>query len=358
MGCGTSSREKIKRSIIPEASPSNQKNSESILKRGMGPNRFGTQLNVLRVETLREKSQMDELRWQTDQLVTDRGTKNLFGTMITTDMILSNQNQVKKESTTTNTTNGTCLEKNGNLKKTLTTTGAMALFKGHKLVNTTLTTNELNSIHTLIQSKTSGDRAEYVHPLNHYSSTTAVEELKKQSNSKDILETFKINLNPLQYNSLDNRDFDCVNYYALNLKDYYLDQKLPQNLTEKFTDPLFPPNYDSIIGKRNGEYVDQDPTRLQRAKESFDLKESQIIWLRASEIFLGEYSIFTNSIDNHDINQGDCGNCYFHSSLTAMTERPQLIVQLFKTLIVQKTGLFEIAVRVNGKWKIDRKSVV
>ncbi len=39
----------------------------------------------------------------------------------------------------------------------------------------------------------------------------------------------------------------------------------------------------------------------------------------------------------------------YHSSLTAITEKPQLIIQLFKTIEVQINGMYEIAVRINGQ---------
>jgi hypothetical protein len=152
--------------------------------------------------------------------------------------------------------------------------------------------------------------------------------------------------------TLDNKIIDSINYSVKRIKRYYKKQKPPIN-NEKFNDNLFPPTSDSIYGMRNGEYVEKNDDRRIIYMNDFPFWKEDIVWLRAKEIFPGGiYSVFTNEVDVDDVRQGIIGNCYFMSSMAALTEYPQLIYQLFRNFTKSDNGYFEIGARIDGKWQI------
>ena len=61
----------------------------------------------------------------------------------------------------------------------------------------------------------------------------------------------------------------------------YKDQEIPQSGTP-YTDPLFPPNANSILGKdKNGNFID----KVDGPKRESLFKIDEIEWKRASDIF-------------------------------------------------------------------------
>jgi hypothetical protein len=154
-------------------------------------------------------------------------------------------------------------------------------------------------------------------------------------------------------NTLDNKVLNCINYSVKRLEKYYKNQLPPTNPDQPFIDPKFPPNNDSIFCMKNGKYIDTIESRRAKYLKDFTLSKDEIIWLKAEEIFQsGIYSIFTNDVGVDDVQQGNVGNCYFMASLTALTEYPQLLYQLFKNFIIPKNGCYEIGLNVEGKWQI------
>ena len=136
--------------------------------------------------------------------------------------------------------------------------------------------------------------------------------------------------------------------YLKNLS-YWKNQSLP-NKDEKFTDPLFPPNINSLLSKNeNGEFIDKKhgPQREER------MKIEEIMWMRASEIFKNQkYLLFETKIEMADISQGSLGDCYFLASIASLTQYPKLIYQLFKTKSINKEGYFELIFFIDGKFQI------
>jgi calpain-15 len=54
-------------------------------------------------------------------------------------------------------------------------------------------------------------------------------------------------------------------------------------------------------------------------------------WRRPSEIYGPRgYSLYQDEIDPNDIKQGNCGDCYFLSSLASLAEEPKRIAKIFK----------------------------
>lgn len=142
-----------------------------------------------------------------------------------------------------------------------------------------------------------------------------------------------------------------INYSALKLTKYFQNQ-IP--FTEDhidFVDDLFPPHFNSIIGKdRYGNYIEKNLERRLSFEECFKIKEEDVVWLRPKEIFNGEYALFEGKIEFDDARQGSIGNCYFIASISALTECPQIIAEIFRFHEVQKNGYYEICLRLDGEW--------
>jgi hypothetical protein len=154
--------------------------------------------------------------------------------------------------------------------------------------------------------------------------------------------------------TLDNKDIDVINFSALKVTKYFKNQKPVLNNNELFIDEFFPPSKQSLYGlNKDGSYVEKHKVRLQRYLSSFQVEEDDIVWLRATDIFIaGQFSIFTNDIAIEDVEQGFLGNCYFMSSIGALAPIPQTILQLFRTLKVTENGYYEVIMEIDREWNI------
>ena len=176
--------------------------------------------------------------------------------------------------------------------------------------------------------------------INYYKS--------KHSNNNELLL-----LKGLSPNSLDNLIIDTVNSNIKKNRKIFKNQKIPPSNSENFIDDLFPPNKESILGLKNGIPTEKNKERLEKLKQGFLFDIDNIIWLKAEEIFnYQHYNIFVNDISIDDVRQGYLGNCYFMSSLAAMTNIPQLICQLFRSFQINKNGCYEIGLNIEGEWQI------
>ena len=170
----------------------------------------------------------------------------------------------------------------------------------------------------------------------------------KHSNNNELLL-----LKGLSPNSLDNLIIDTVNSNIKKNRKIFKNQKIPPSNSENFIDDLFPPNKESILGLKNGIPTEKNKERLEKLKQGFLFDIDNIIWLKAEEIFnYQHYNIFVNDISIDDVRQGYLGNCYFMSSLAAMTNIPQLICQLFRSFQINKNGCYEIGLNIEGEWQI------
>jgi hypothetical protein len=154
-------------------------------------------------------------------------------------------------------------------------------------------------------------------------------------------------------NTLDNKVIEDINHSALRVTKYFKGQK-PGFGAYPYVDDFFPPNGESLYGKgADGRFRESDAHRLKNYMRGFRIAEEDVVWLSASEIFpSGEYSIFTNDISIYDVEQGELGNCYFMSSIAALTEIQQTIIQLFRTPKVTQNGYYEIVLKLDGEWNI------
>jgi calpain-15 len=77
-----------------------------------------------------------------------------------------------------------------------------------------------------------------------------------------------------------------------------------------------------------------------------------IVWARPQEFYKGKsYCVFDEDIRPEDIKQGELGDCYFLSSISALAERPSRIKKIFLSRDVQPTGCYCVALCVNGVWE-------
>ena len=127
---------------------------------------------------------------------------------------------------------------------------------------------------------------------------------------------------------------------------YWKNQKA--SVKGKFVDPFFPPDSNSLEAKdKNGNWIDPEsgPIKFE------DIKDVQIEWKRASEIF-SKFLVFDDKIEFDDVKQGILGNCYFLSAIAAMTEFPNLIYQVFRTKDVNPEGYYEVVMFIDGEWQV------
>ena len=136
-------------------------------------------------------------------------------------------------------------------------------------------------------------------------------------------------------------------FNAKSIKKYFRDQK-PHDGNGKFTDPDFPPNEHSILAQdKNGKFTDEKNGPVK----SKEIDPSKLKWKRIDEIF-SKSLIFEDSIECNDILQGNLGNCYFLSALSALTEMPYLLYQIFRTPEKNDQGFFEVVFFIDGEWQV------
>ena len=152
--------------------------------------------------------------------------------------------------------------------------------------------------------------------------------------------------------SLGNVVPQSYNESAKNIKKYFRDQIPPTDLIGEFTDQYFLPNEDAIFSMKEGSFIDKHASRTQAALGQFGIMENQVEWLRPDKIFPEKFCLFDDKIEYNDLLQGSIGNCYFLSAIAAITQYPELIVEVFRQHKVNENGYYEICMKINGEWQI------
>ncbi|CAD8190588.1 unnamed protein product [Paramecium pentaurelia] len=107
-------------------------------------------------------------------------------------------------------------------------------------------------------------------------------------------------------------------------------QEMQKKQQAKFEDSKFPPDKCSLSSDPN----------FQKGKN--------IVWKRPDQFLEpGQIKLF-DTIDPMDIKQGELGDCYFLSSLSALAEIPQQVQKLFRHQEYQQNGLYGIFMCNNG----------
>ena len=132
---------------------------------------------------------------------------------------------------------------------------------------------------------------------------------------------------------------------------------------QKFTDDLFPPTDSSLYSGKTEFSAELDAmSRLSSLSSkskfwsSYKAK-SKYIWLRLSEVCKqGEINILkmpkeirdNPDILTEDVIQGELGDCYFLSAISALAENPERIKILFPSLNISSAGVFVAKVYLHG----------
>ena len=127
---------------------------------------------------------------------------------------------------------------------------------------------------------------------------------------------------------------------------YWKDQKPPAPGT-LFTDPLFPPNRNSLLAlDSNGKPI--DPIAY-KDHQDFVKQTDNYTFARPNEIFGSDYKLFSGKIEVNDIIQGALGDCYFLTALANLTKFPGIIFKkIFRTQQISKNGYYELVLRIDG----------
>ena len=145
----------------------------------------------------------------------------------------------------------------------------------------------------------------------------------------------------------------------LSIKKYWKDQMPPdmnqlKQSGQKFTDQYFPPHKYSILScDQNGHFIDK--LKGQELLQEFERKIpgliNRIVWKRVTEVYK-KWELIQNKIEIRDIIQGNLGDCYFLSALTALTRYPYLIKEKFRTQEFNTEGYYEMIFFIDGEWQV------
>ena len=114
-----------------------------------------------------------------------------------------------------------------------------------------------------------------------------------------------------------------------NEKLEYWKSQHPPEKGKLFTDPLFPPNMNSLLAlDSNGQPI--DPKAYEENAEAIE-KFKNVTFVRPNEIFGDNYKLFSSKIEYDDIKQGGLGDCYFLSTVADLCRFPGIIANLFIT---------------------------
>ena len=131
---------------------------------------------------------------------------------------------------------------------------------------------------------------------------------------------------------------------------YWQNQEQPKE-GELYTDPKFPPNENSLMGKdSNGNPIDNEAYTNANGKY---INPTKIEFLRASEIFKdSRYVLISEKMDMNDIVPGELEDSYFLCSVQNLCKVPAHINKLFKTKIMNPDGFYELILNIDGKPQI------
>ena len=138
--------------------------------------------------------------------------------------------------------------------------------------------------------------------------------------------------NPYTESELYLNKFSIVN----NIQDF--SQKTDCSM---YSDPHFPANLTSLYNNNTAD-IDQ---KLKKRLEAFD-------WARIDKIISKEIKLFTaHGVSPESIYQAENSPNPFFAALSALSERPERVIRLFKNSRISKNGKYVVSIFVDGLWK-------
>ena len=113
---------------------------------------------------------------------------------------------------------------------------------------------------------------------------------------------------------------------------------------EQWTDDIFPPDNNSII------------SNPQKFKDLFECEENdiditEIEWKRIKEIY-PEPNLFSGEINNKQITNGKISSSYFISAISAISDYPGLIKNIFINKEYNPNGYYTLVLFIDGEYQV------
>ena len=146
----------------------------------------------------------------------------------------------------------------------------------------------------------------------------------------------------------ENTQIVSVENMNLNEIKVFKNQKICKK-GEMFKDDLFKPIRENLCSiNKKGEWI------LNNKIDKNDIEGWEKIKFVRAEIALNtkNFQVFYNGISSNNIKQGKLGDCYFLSSISALTEFPKLISRLFYFKEKSEENCYGIFLRINGIWQL------
>ena len=164
------------------------------------------------------------------------------------------------------------------------------------------------------------------------------EQQKKKSSKKK--KTKKKKTKKLESSSNSDINFPSIENFQ-NLKTF-LNQSPPQPGSQ-WIDDIFPPNNTSISNS-------QKFTDLFESEDN-DIDISEIEWKRISEIY-EEPQLFSGEINTKKIINGKINSSYFISAISAISDYPGLIKNIFINEKYNPDGFYTLILFIDGEFQI------
>ena len=147
------------------------------------------------------------------------------------------------------------------------------------------------------------------------------------------------------------------------IKKYFRNQKPPKLKAleaegKKFTDPYFPPDYHCLTGQdEKGNSIDYEGAidgieNLEACFPGITKGQSKNTEFRRISDMKGKWKVFEGKIEMDDIIQGNIGDCYFLTAISALSNYPYLINEKFRTIEYSELGYYEIILFIDGEWQV------
>ena len=126
-----------------------------------------------------------------------------------------------------------------------------------------------------------------------------------------------------------------------NIKNFF--NQSPPKPGEQWTDDIFPPNNNSIISNA------QKFNDLFECEDN-DIDISEIEWKRISEIY-PEPNILSDEINGKEITNGKISSSYFISAISALSDYPGLIKNIFINKEYNPDGYYTLILFIDGEYQ-------